>query len=234
MTWADFSAAVLAYMNRTSTDIPMAGAVNLVVVAANMAKTEAQRRHHFKMTRTQAYITSSMTGADLATAVFTTPVSAVVVPVKRIEQVWQFSTVSPYYRSKRIPHMLLGDLKNEYGTTTLNDINQPVPTNYYANTDIKWYIQGTKFYLLGITTPTMQVQLDVVQWMPDYDATITDFFLTYHFDWMLLKTVDNLNQYLHEDQRSAISQSGLEKRWLSVTAFDENFCEDTFESGSDD
>lgn len=234
MTWANFQAAVLAFLNRASTDVPTVGSQNLVVICANMAKAEAQRRHYFKMSRTVAYITSSMAGADMTTALFTTPSSSVVVPVRRVEQAWQFSTVSPFYRYKRVPYMTLGDLKFEYGSTTLLDINQSVPTNsnFYVSTDIKWYIQGTSFFLLGVTSPTMQVSVDVCQWMPDYDGSITDFFLTYHFDWMLLKTVDNLNRYLKEDQRTQVAVGDLEKRWMSVTALDENFGEDSFEAGA--
>lgn len=233
MTWSDFNATVMGYLNRTATDIPMAGSVSLVVVAANMAKAEAQRRHHFKMARTQAYISSSMAGADLMSAAFTTPSSAVVVPVKKVEQVWLFSPSTPFYRTLRVPSMTLGDLKNDYRTNSMSDVFATAPINY-ANSGTRWYIQGTKLYLMGVTTPVVQVALDVVQWMPDYDGTITDFFLSFHLDWMVLKTVDNLNRYLKEDQRTQISNSDLEKRWISVTAFDENYAEDNFEAGANE
>jgi len=235
MTWADFQSSVLAFLNRSSADVPTIGSVNLVVVAANMSKTEAQRRHAFKMSRTVAYISTSMSGADFTTSAFTTPSSAVVVPIRRIEQVWFYTTPTPFYRYKRVPFMTLGDLRYDYETSTLTDINQPLaPTQSpatYPNFDIRWYVQGTRIFLQGVTVPPISVSMDVMQWMPIYDGTITDFFLTYHFDWMLLKTVQNLNQYLKESERVEVADADLEKRWKSVTALDENFGEDSFESG---
>lgn len=234
MTWADFQSSVLAFLNRSSADIPTIGTVNLVVVAANMSKTEAQRRHAFKMSRTKAYISTSMSGADFTTAAFTTPLSATVVPIRRIEQAWMYANATPYYRYRLIPYMTLGDLKNDYDTSTLVDLNLNSAAMFpstYPCFDIRWYVQGTMIFLQGVTVPALPISLDVMQWMPQYDGTITDFFLTYHFDWMMLKTVQNLNQYLKESERVEVADSDLERRWKSVTALDENFGEDSFESG---
>ena len=237
MTWADFQTTVLAYINRQSADIPTIGSVNLVVVAANMAKNEAQRRHHFKMARVDALISTSVNGADLSTATLVDGVTAVV--LKKVEAAWLYTTSGANkVRYAKIPPTTLGSLNREYVASSITDVNNPPvvnPSPYppYGNINLYWYIKGTAIYLGGAATST-SILLDAIKWMPDYDGSITDFFLTYHTDWMLYKTVDNLQRYLKEDQRVMISQTDLEKRWTSVVNFDENYSDDNFDAGSSD
>lgn len=237
MTFADFQTTVLAFLNRNSADIPAVGAVNLITVAANAAKLDAQRRHQFKMARMPAFVTTSLGGAALSTATIGPTGTGGAVNVKRVEQAWLYAlSGGTAYRYKRVPYMTLGDLKFEIGSATLPDVAQKdIPYNKVTqNYDMRYWIQGVNIFLLGVVTPGIDLWVDVIPLMPDYTGSNTDFFLDYHWDWLVYATLQHMNQYLKEDQRVSIDNGLMEKKWKSVTAFDENFGEDSLEAGSSD
>lgn len=235
MTWSDFTSTVLAFLNRASADIPTIGSTTLLVTSANFAKLEAQRRHSFKMARSVAFASPTIDGVSLSTLCTDPNASPVVsVSLKRLEQMWQYTTVANgvtnyYRRTMRIPAMTLGDLKGEYPSTVGFDPRIP-PVNIQPTMTQEWYIQGTSLYLIGATT-AQPVMCDIVQWLPPYDGTTTDFFLTYHADWLVYATLEHMNQFLKEDQRVPIDEKLMERKWKSVITFDENFAEDNFEAG---
>ena len=230
MTWPQFYATVAAFCNRTNTDL-IVNNVDLVMTCANMAKTEAQRRHNFKMARTVGFITPNPTAPGPYSGVNSAPDgSGVLLNVKKLEAAWTWGTDNNGYpaRQNYIPVISRGDLKNLYQSinsfqiSTNNAMPNTMPYTTFA------YMQGTNVYVSGSTIPS-QVWLDVIALLADYNGLNTDFFLSFHYDWLIMKTLDYLNLFMKEDQRVAVSQTKMEAAWNSVTAFD-----DDFQDGADD
>lgn len=210
--------------------MPTIGSVNLVTVAANMAKAEAQRRHNFKMARTTAYLTTNLDGVELSEAK-SSPDGATSVDIKVVEQAWLYGmNGSIPRRTRRIPSCTLGDLRQEYGTSSVNDLRSA--SSAVMGSDIQWYIQGTKIYTLN--GENTAIALDVIQWMPEYTGSNSDFFLKYHYDWLIMATVEKLNLFLKEDQRVAITNTKMEQAWKSVAYLDDIYAESLLESGGND
>lgn len=237
MTYANFAAEVAAYLNRSTASLTVNG-VDLVLSAANKAKAEAQRRRNFKMARTNAFVVASMDGTLLSTA-RTTPVSTggVLVGVKVVEFVWLYATIgASYRRARRVPMITPGDLALYYPQGTERDWQSPPPTvPYWDVAEMRAYIRGQTIYLTGAApSGTAYLYLDVIQYLPDYTGSNTDFFLDYHSDWLLAKTLDYLNIYIKDDQRVMISQSRLEAAWTSVCSFDDSYAEDSADIGNND
>lgn len=66
-------------------------------------------------------------------------------------------------------------------------------------------------------TTTFTLYLNVVRWLPPYlDGTENDFLLDNCFDWMMFYCISQLNFYLKEDERVAISEKMLEDTWDSM------------------
>jgi hypothetical protein len=221
MTYAQFRNAVTAFTNRTEADLNKNG-VDMVLIAANMAKAEAQRRKKFNMSRDRAFISAKADGTDIS-AFTTLPGSGTAVKVAGIESVWLYSFDGAYYTRARLVKMISSqDIRNYYPVGNSGELN-PAPVTQDSST-LVCYVRGTKLYFLGLTNASgVYAMADVFKYMPDYSGTNTDFFLDYHSDWLIAKTVDYLNIFLKEDQRVAISQGKLEATWTSVTAFDDDF-----------
>lgn len=70
------------------------------------------------------------------------------------------------------------------------------------------------------STPSVTIGLDVYDFLPDYvSPSDSDFFLIYCRDWLMWRTIVQLNMYLKEDQRVGISKAVLDESWLSVQAW---------------
>jgi hypothetical protein len=62
--------------------------------------------------------------------------------------------------------------------------------------------------------------MDVFKWMDSYvNGTETDFLLDYCFDYMLFRTISELNYFLKEDQRVALSTQVVKDAWESLKAW---------------
>lgn len=211
-------------MNRT--DLASSSGQDMILRAANMAKTYAQRKHNFKMARGRAFMSTSVDGADVSTAK-DAPAGAAVV-IKKIESAWFYQTSGALYRkSSRIPFMTLGDGKNYFDVNN-SDWAPPAGQINSVPTENRIFMQGTKVYLLAYAT-SQPIMLDAILYLADYTGSNSDFFLTFHSDWLVAKTLDILNIYVKDDQRVMISNSRLEDAWTSVISFDEDFAEGQFD-----
>lgn len=221
MNWATFTDSVKGFVNRTGTDLTQ-GSTDMILTAANMAKTFAQRKRVFHMARDTAFLAAS----DLGTAISDAkdaPGSGSAVAIRKIEQAYMYGVNgTSNVRARRVRFISLQDVRLYYPIATANELNPQLISLDPA--EIAAYIKGTKMYSLGLSSASgLYFWLDVVKWMPDYTGSNTDFFLDYHSDWLIAKTCDFLNIYLKEDQRVAISQAKLDEAWRSVCAFDEEF-----------
>lgn len=227
MTYANFKLAVQGFANRTTADLQQS-TLDMILVASNMAKLEAQRRRKFKMARATGFIAASGAGTEISTMT-TAPGSGAAVNVRSIERLWLFATNgSTYSRARAVKMVSPEDVENYYPSANAGELN-PAQVFDDPNT-IRAFVMGTKLYVIGLGTATgVYLMADVVPMLADYDGSNTDFFLTYHYDWLIAKTVDYLNIFLKEDQRVSISAAKLELAWTSVCSFD-----DEFATGNDD
>jgi hypothetical protein len=221
MTITDFRVTAAAFMNRTTTDLTIGG-VDLVLASMNMAKAYAQRVHDFKQARGVAFISTTDIGAELTTGAMTTYSGATVQPIKRVEGAWLYtlSGTTPR-RANPIEKLDFGEINDFFSPASTTDAVTTVPQSPIS---LRWYIQGTKLYLMGSST-AVSVWLDVFKLLPDYVAgdTVTDFFHVIGVDWLLLKTCDYLNIHMKEDQRVLISKSRLDEAWNTLLTHDESY-----------
>ena len=230
MTYTDFRKEVAGFMNR-SQDAFVINSFDILARAVNKARLWAERKHNFELSRISVSIPSvSLTdGGDLTTAVDVADLTTPVV-VKLIERgfiPFQDSSGNyfPIQVISRDTHM--SRLQRRYENMVSNRMAEASPATLPAQFAI--VRQANKIYLMpayanayGLNTTVINVRLDVVRFQPDYDASThpTDFFLTYCEDFMLLRSIVELNFFLKEDQRIPISAAALKDSWESVLAWD--------------
>ncbi len=224
MTYREFKAQVAAYMNRDANSFKK-GTLDLLDRAINMARRHAEREHNFELARCSVKVTVNLTsGGTLSSAVdYDDP--DVSISVKRIERAFlptSEGTYVPIELAGRGKHM--ERLKRGFrGATTLSElvgISAWVP-NYSLSQ------QGDKIYLHPGDTAaynnasSVVVALDVVKFLEPYalDAD-TDFLLENAEDWLLFRSIFELNFFLKEDERVPVSANALREAWESVVKWD--------------
>jgi hypothetical protein len=67
------------------------------------------------------------------------------------------------------------------------------------------------------TNGTLSVALDVFAWLPDYvTGEENDFLLDYCFDWLMYRSIYELNFFLKEDERVSVSERLMADAWDAV------------------
>jgi hypothetical protein len=214
MTFVNFKSLVAAYLNRKVTDFTVNG-VDVIGDAVNDAKRVAQREHDFVKNRAMGFVTLSKSGVDLSTFKATPGGSAL--SVKKVLSVWLYDTTGGVYtRTAQMEPLASGELGYMLPGSIVPGFITP------SSTSARYFYQvGTKLYCTGVDT--LDVMCEVVITQPDYSgASDEDFFLVDYKDWMLLKTVEQLNFFLKEDQRVQISQGAMAARWDSVMKQENN------------
>lgn len=235
MTWSDFNKSVLAYINRTATGLTFQS-YDLILDAVNMAQMEAQRKRNFKYLRDVGFIQASLTGIDMSTAMFTTPGGPTQIKPKKIESVWLYAGVgASYLKARRVPAMTVGDSKLYYPVGDQRDwLNNPNVPNWQV-TDLKWYMKGSKVYIIGgAPTGTSYLYCDIIKYLDDLTGSNTNFLLDYGHDWLKFKTLLYLNAYLKEDQRVLIGTNLLDAAWTSLCSWDDDVAEGAFDIDEND
>ena len=88
------------------------------------------------------------------------------------------------------------------------------------------YRFGNRVFFSPAFTVEKEVYLSVTEWMKPYgleeddDHVFTDWLLQYGSDFLLYRAMAELNVFLKEDQRLAISQKKMEEAWVNLTAWD--------------
>lgn len=214
MTFVNFKSLVAAYLNRKVSDFTVNG-VDVIGDAVNDAKRVAQREHDFVKNRAMGFITLTKSGVEISSFKATPGGSAL--SVKKLLSVWLYDTTDGVYTRKaqmeplassELGYMLPGSVVGGFVTSA------QLTAQYF-------YQVGTKVYCTG--ADSIDVMCEVVITQPDYASdSAEDFFLTDYKDWMLLKTVEQLNFFLKEDQRVQISQGAMAARWDSVMKQENN------------
>lgn len=221
MTVADFKTRVASFVSRSTSDFTIGG-VDEILCAINDARRSAQRSYTFKTLRKDAFITTSILGANFQTACKLTP-GGTAVKVKLIEKVWTYTerTISAgtlYERGSEVDYRTDRQLGSAlpYAGSGSNLTDQRITTNYTGHT-IAW-TKGLKFFVNAEADTTYLVE--VVERLDDIVAETSDFFIDNAQDWLLWKTLECLNGYLKEDQRVAINTVILNRSWETFTQWD--------------
>lgn len=206
LTFTQFKEQVASYANRTAASF-VVNSNDLLAIAINDAKRDAQLVHDFNACRVDAYISISNNGALLSSA--TSSIGGPALRMRKILKLWSLGDTNSRYQPIEIQdESVLGRIAPLYG--------EVLPNN-------RAFLRGTRLFVTGLTGST-NFLIDGFQWMPDYDGTVTtDFFLTDYSSWLLLQTIYTLNLYLKEDQRIPLSMAALQDAWTKVLANETSF-----------
>lgn len=214
MPFGDLRALVRAYINRTDAILERDG-VDLVLAAANQAKAWAERTHSFEYLRATIALNVAGDSGGLLAAT-----------VNRVERVFTSAGVRLRFCDKgtvalsRDRYVPAADYASEAARLADPTSNQP----YSA------YQQGQRIYVAPaipplFVTPTSTVVLavDVVNLSTAYVLdTDDDFFLTRCQDWLMFRTLLELNNFLKADDRMQVATALVADAWQQVVAWDES------------
>lgn len=225
MTFGDFKSMVAAYMNRETSVFTVNG-VDLLARAVNQAKRWAEKQHDFEAARMSAKLPNfSVTTGGKISSVVSNDEPGKIVAVKTIERAFlPFSDGSgtfPIEVVSRAVHQ--NRVRRKYEDYIISN-PKTLPTltvNYWQL--VRW---SDLLYLVpadvnGLGTELFDLGLDIVRWLPEYSAsTDEDFLLTYCEEFMLFRSVLQLNFLVKEDQRVPISTKAVQDAWEGVLRWD--------------
>lgn len=219
-----FKQQVANMMNRTLASLNSVNSQDMLLMAMNDARRQAQRDHEFELHRTEdAYLSTHLGGVNWMTGCKTTPGGATAQLMKRVDEVWLYSPytigATTYYpRTTRIPFDYTGQFKrnlpmivDRVTTTQAASITQQ---NIFA------YANGTQLFISASGTLT-PYKLVGIKFLDDLTGSEDpDVFLTYFTDWFRYATISALNVYLKDSERFPIDATILARLWQSVKTLD--------------
>lgn len=230
MDITEFKTLVAAYGNRDlASFVQGTPTVDLLLRAINNAKKWAQRQLDFELARTTVKVQIDVVnGGTLVGAVDAVDPSTIVV-VNRIEQAYVSYNEGAGYRP--IDFMTKARWAARTKTRWECVDSDPtrttgmVPASMEASPAIVQ--QGMKLFFFPAPTDAqagteLTIALDVIQWMPDYTdigtagGVTTDFFLEYCSDWLLYRSLREVNFFLKDGQRVQVTEQMLADSWESV------------------
>jgi hypothetical protein len=226
---------VAAYIGRTNTSFTV-GTVDNILSALNDSRSRAQQAYDWQ----QLKVTGVMYLNGASGAPWYTPNSGGYGPktadtagqalfIKKVDSLWNYvkDANSVMLRTNRIDFATDRQFKSLLPTNMGFPFSMTYPTNppYYINTipsqQIFAYVIGPDIFVNSCATPTFYM-FDGTKKLPDLTgAETSDFFIDNYQNWLLYATLQNLNGFLKEDQRVAISASLLDKAWTDAT-FDDS------------
>ena len=225
MTLANFKSLVAGYVNRTAASLTSVNSQDILLDSINTARRAAQRDHTFELNRFEdAYLTTSAAGAAWTTGCKTTPGGATAVLMRRVDEVWNYSTATigatTYYpRTTRIDFSYSGQFKREMVTVS-NNQSVSSPQDYYVQNKFA-YATGVNLYVTTVVDATETYKLVGIKWLDDLaDGDAADIFLTYYTDWLKWATLAQLNVYLKDNERFPVDMQVMNRAWESVKQHD--------------
>lgn len=210
-----FRDVLAGYLTRNVADFVFNG-TNLFDRAVNGARKWAERQHRFECARVGVVLrgVSLSDGGDLRNCV----------NVRRQGEKVLVRTIERAY--------LLGDPDAKVMMEVVSrdaDMRDTLRSSYPLVTEnmrFRLVRFGDSFVYISpfdtqTTGQTKDVYMDVIRWLPDYkNPEDTDFFLDHCEDFMLLRSLVQLNFFLKEDQRVWIAAKALEDSWNTVLKAD--------------
>jgi hypothetical protein len=238
MEISEFKTIVAAYANRElASFVQGVPAVDLLLRATNNAKKWAQRQLDFELARDSVVVqVDAVNGGLLTEAVLQSDTSTVAV-INRIERAYlQYSSggYRPIDFMTKARWASVNKRRWECAGTGNDPLNErALPTSVnYPQAIVQ---QGQVLFFSPIPTgavegTTLTIALDVIRWLPDYsDANTTDFFLEHCADWLMYRTLRELNFFLKDGQRVQVTDQLVNESWTSVVEWNgsiNNFTDD--------
>jgi hypothetical protein len=209
MNFGQIKTAASNYLARNSDSFTLDDQVvlDLLTTSVNLAQVYAQRQVDFFLAAELGMITlDTSTGVAISNATLDDGVTAL--SVKRFLQFY-----SDEDRTIEIPFLTA---KDKYRDTAL-------PSIYI-------YQFGNKLYLVtgGENTGTQDIYFTCYKLLDDLDANSDSNFLTdYCADWLVMQTVIELQNFIREDDRIAISAGLIRNKWDTVLVWNSSFERET-------
>ena len=220
MNISAFKQLLASFVQRSPTIFEENG-VDKLMLAANHAKSFAQRQLSFELARATVEVSvNKQDGGSLYQA--KQLVTGAPVRVRTIERAFLEGT-SGYYPVDVITRN--SQIKRLARAIDRSNPDEVIVTTSYPLCVVRFgmnvFVDPWNDDIAG--GEQMNVRMDVVQWMPDYsDTVVEDFFLVECQDWMLYRSLLELNIFLKEDQRVAIPDALAKESWESVRAWNES------------
>lgn len=234
-------------MNREQTTFVINGQNNLLK-AINNAKDFCQRAVDFEYAKEQVVVknVSLLNGASLSDAVLFRD-NTMQVKVKTAKRA--YLPVNGTGISGQVPvdmisrqawasrqQRRLGSLSS----LRAQEVNQQLTATSYCivRDGLNFYIQPGSAQAFGGLT-LVNVYFDVIRWIDDYithgpaNANVHgDFLLQYCYDYLLYRSVYELNFFLKEDQRVPLSKDLLDETWNNVIQWNATLVDSSVEDVS--
>lgn len=221
-TVTELKTAAAGFLNR-DTSAFVIGSFDVLLQACNNARLYVERTVNLELSRVTATLSVNLsTGGALSSAVLSGTATAV--SIKHIRSAGialadDATTIVPikiYNRDdylKRIGRRFANAVQDTQ--VNLEPIN--IPFGIFRLGE-KIYVVPAAGFSAGLSAVT--VHMDVFPWMTPYTTGAeTDFLLDYCFDYMLFRTISELNFFLKEDQRVVLSSQVVDDAWKSLTAW---------------
>ena len=199
-------------------------AFDILLQACNNARLYAERRVDFELSKVSATIPAVdlLNGGSLSTAVLvgtSTPVSIKKILTPFIQMADGTQYAIDLWTKKKWNDRLKARFEAARPTDTSDFAfitDAPFVLVQYGNKVFVAPADSTAF------TSPFPVFLDVVSWLPIYvTGTENDFLLDNAFDWMMYRTLYELNLYLKEDERIPINAKFMEDGWQSIVTWND-------------
>jgi hypothetical protein len=219
--------AIAAFTRRSITSFQSAEGDSLLV-AINHAKDFAQRGVDFERAMTKVQVTvPDMTVGGLLSTAKRLPDNLTPVQIKTVRYAFLpnaertlYVPVNIYSRSTYVDMLRRRSNPSAYSLQERESdqlaLRQDMPLGVVLFGDDQFEVTPINSSLLG-NLAAYPVQFDVIEWLPDFTQdTDSSFLLTYCFDFMMFRSIMELNYLLKEDQRFSVSTTILGNAWESV------------------
>jgi hypothetical protein len=217
---------VAAFMHREPKDF-VVGKTDTLLRAMNNARLFAERTVDFEYARVDVEVpnVSLTAGADLSTAVLAGTVTSI--PVKKIKKAFLgYTNANGTFPIEHITKDAWNArLQRQQRMTLPNESPQTLSTG-----PLTLVQSGTKIFISPATETlgqTFTVYLDAIRWLPPYttNGLESDFILNTSFDWLMYRTIQELNFFLKEDDRVVLSAALVSAAWESLIGWNTNYIE---------
>lgn len=206
--------------------LPGCGQIDLLYNAMNNARLYAERRVDFEYSRVDVKIPVSdpLVGGSLDNAVLRSD-GVTAVAVKKIRTPFIVFADNQQYPIDLWSRKKWDDkTKRAFESASANLVQNISPQ---SSTSQWWQVVSMNFAPVLVQTGKVvyvapqitqgvsyDVCADVLQWLPDYvNGTETDFLLDFSFDWLMYRSIYELNFFLKEDERVQLSMSFVKDAW---------------------
>ena len=199
--------------------LPGVASFDILLQAMNNARLYAERRVDFELAVTQVHIpglnlndggslSNAVLASDDSTPVKIKKIRTPYLPLHHPGHYFPVDLTSKKKWDDRIKARWEGAHPNDradfaYLTDSPFELVQSGNTVFVAPPNARMYQAGA-----------LTIAADVLAWLPDYvDGTEEDFVLDFCFDWLMYRTIQELNFFLKEDERVQLSTKMVQEAW---------------------